>query len=255
MAASPRGWETGRFRSLALLFDAARLASCLALVAPLRYGQAMFEIITIRYQGEEITAHMGMTLLQALWESGHRLVEHVGCLGGVCGACAGTYVDRESGATRPALACQLMVHDGLDFRFLAAPPLRSACRSADLGCELPEIFSHYPEVLRCRVCDACTQICPQGIDAMRCVTDTLQGMVEATAARSLACVNCGLCAAVCEVGIAPNLVMTFVRRACAAREAATVPAPVTAGAVPEAVWQLLMAGTPEELLALAREWD
>jgi succinate dehydrogenase/fumarate reductase-like Fe-S protein len=226
------------------LFDAARLAFCQAFTAPRRHGQAMFETITIRYQGEEIAAHTGMTLLQALWESGHRLVEHVGCLGGVCGACAGTYVDPESGTTRPALACQLMVRDGLDFRFLAAPPLRAACRSTDLGCELPQVASHYPEVLRCRVCAACTQICPQEIDAMRCVTDTLQGMVEATAARALACVSCGLCAAVCEVGIAPNLVMTFVRRACAAREAATVPPPVTVGAVTDDVWQMLMVGTP-----------
>ena len=41
----------------------------------------MFKTVIIRYQGEEIVAHTGMTLLQVLWESGHRLVEHIGCLG------------------------------------------------------------------------------------------------------------------------------------------------------------------------------
>jgi succinate dehydrogenase/fumarate reductase-like Fe-S protein len=214
----------------------------------------MFDTVTIRYHGHEITAHTGMTLLQALWENGHRLVEHVGCLGGVCGACAGTYVDPESGAMRPALACQLMVRDGIDFRFQVAPvPRAAACRSSELATDLPAILAHYPEAMRCRVCDACTQICPQGIDAMRCITDTLQGVVEATAARSLPCVSCGLCAAVCEVGIAPDLVMTFVRRACGAREMGSEP--VTASPVPDEVWETLMGGTPAELVALARELD
>jgi len=214
----------------------------------------MNEPVTIHFQGETIAAHLGETLIQALWDSGHRLTDHVGCLGGACGACSGTYTDPDTGEPRSALACQLMVRDGLDFRFAAPTELPAPVyRSDALRPDLAGLLACHPETARCRSCQACTLVCPQGIDAMGAVLAALQGRLAATAEHGLSCVSCGLCMVVCDVGIAPQLVMAFARRSVGAAETAADPPLAARPPLPEARWAELLAATPETLLAEAGE--
>jgi len=214
----------------------------------------MNEPVTIYFQGEAIAAHLGETLIQALWDSGHRLVDHVGCLGGACGACSGTYTDPITGEPRSALACQLMVRDGLDFRFTAPTELPApAYRRDALRPDLPGLLACHPETLRCRSCQACTLVCPQQIDAMGAVLAAIQGRLAATAEHGLSCVSCGLCMMVCDVGIAPQLVMAFARRSVGAAETAGDPTLAARPQLPEARWAGLLTATPETLLAQGEE--
>ncbi len=190
---------------------------------------------TLRIQGAEYRARPGQTLLQVLAAAGLSLVGRAGCLGGVCGACAGSYLDPETRAPRTALACQLPARPGLDFRFAdppAPPPL--AYRAAELRPEPAALMAAHPEAMRCRACEACTLVCPQGIDAMAGVIEAASGQLEAAGARLTPCVSCNLCQAVCEVGIAPQRVMAYARRALAA--AAAEAHPLQAPPVPEGRW-------------------
>lgn len=214
----------------------------------------MNEPVTIHFRGETITAHRGETLLQALWNSGHHLIDHVGCLGGACGACSGTFTDPATGEPRSALACQLMVRDGLHFRFttlteLPAPTYRSDALRPDLA----GLLACHPETVRCRSCEACTLVCPQQIDVMGAVLAAIQGRLAATAEHGLSCVSCGLCMVVCDVGIAPQLVMAFARRSVGAAETAADPTLAARPPLPEARWAELLAATPETLLAEGEE--
>jgi len=206
----------------------------------------MADEITLRIQGRTLTAAPGMTLLQALAANGVSLVGRVGCLGGVCGACVGSYQDPESGAPRTALACQFLVRDGLDFQFAAAPgspPL--AYRSDRLSADLPSLLATHPEAVRCRACEACTLVCPVGIDAMAGVLEAAQGRLAEAGERLTPCVSCNLCQAVCEVGIAPQRLMLYARRAVAAAAAKGAPvAPVTTS---EARWEALFAADAETI--------
>jgi Fe-S oxidoreductase len=214
----------------------------------------MNEPVTIHFQGETITAHLGETLIQALWDSGHRLTDHVGCLGGACGACSGTYTDPATGEPRSALACQLMVRDGLDFRFTVPAELPApAYRSDALRPDLAGLLACHPETVRCRICQACTLVCPQHIDAMAAVVEALQGRLAVTAELGLSCVGCGLCMVVCDVGIAPQLVMAFARRSVGAAETAADPTLTARPALPETRWAELLEATPEALLAQGEE--
>jgi len=206
----------------------------------------MADEITLRIQGRTLTATPGMTLLQALAANGVSLVGRVGCLGGVCGACAGSYQDPESGGPRTALACQFLVQEGLDFQFATAPggpPL--AYRSAALSPDLPGLMASHPEVVRCRACEACTLVCPVAIDAMAGVLEAAQGRLAEAGERLTPCVSCNLCQAVCEVGIAPQRVMLYGRRAVAA--AAAKAAPVAATPISEQRWERLLAADPETI--------
>ncbi len=208
----------------------------------------MADTITLRIQGQTLAAEAGMTLLQALAANGVSLVGRVGCLGGVCGACAGSYRDPATGTPRTALACQLLVREGLDFQFATAPagpPL--AYRAAELRPDLPGLMATHPEAMRCRACEACTLVCPVGIDAMAGVLEAAQGRLAEAGARLTPCVSCNLCQAVCEVGIAPQRLMLYARRAVAA--AAAEAAPVVAATPSEARWERLLAAGPETIEA------
>jgi len=212
----------------------------------------MADEITLRIQGQTLTAAPGMTLLQALAANGVSLVGRVGCLGGVCGACAGSYPDPESGAPRTALACQLLVRDGLDFQFATAPggpPL--TYRSAALSPDLPGLMATHPEVVRCRACEACTLVCPVAIDAMAGVLEAAQGRLAEAGERLTPCVSCNLCQAVCEVGIQPQRVMLYARRAVAAAAAKGVPVAPTSTS--EARWETLFAAAAETIEGAVEE--
>lgn len=188
--------------------------------------------VTIQTQGRAYQILGGLTAIQALWAAGVEVVHGVGCLGGTCGACTMTFrrhshppADQQAQGYQQAwigLGCQTLVEDGLAFEFLqpvvAPKPTYRLTRPdhAD-GHSDPQagLLQHFPEAARCRVCRACTQACPQGIDVMSGVLAAAKGNLATTADAFFNCVMCGACAAVC-VGVAdirPHEVGLYARRA------------------------------------------
>lgn len=173
-------------------------------------------MVTVEIQGKPYRVSEGVTAVQALWQTGHRLVKGIGCLGGVCGACVFSYRKKGEMGMKTGLACQTPVEDGLSF----APPAslvldRPSYRIGDDPGT--EVFQYFPETRRCTRCNACTMVCPQRIDVKTGVVKVLSGEFAPAAETFYDCVMCGLCAVVCDEGIKPNLVGLYARRAQGAR--------------------------------------
>ncbi len=169
--------------------------------------------VAITVGDEKHTVPEGMTVIQAMWHLGDAMVKNVGCLGGACGACA--IICRLPGQMLPktALACQTMVSEGLNIRFLQGDPSKKEI--APLPAETPSretVFQYYPETRRCVACQACTSACPQGIDVMVGVREAMIGDLALVAERFTTCVMCGFCAAVCESRIRPHRMGLYARR-------------------------------------------
>lgn len=185
--------------------------------------------ISIETQGRPYRVPAGVTAIQALWYAGETVIHGVGCLGGTCGACTITY--RRKGELQPriGLGCQTVVEDGFAFEFLqpvSAPKpryrfplsvavLRGGRTPAGAWDPKADLLRHFPEAARCRVCRACTEACPQGIDVMGTVLRSAKGDFAPAADTFFNCVMCGACAVVC-VGVAdirPHEVGLYARRA------------------------------------------
>jgi succinate dehydrogenase/fumarate reductase-like Fe-S protein len=171
-------------------------------------------MITIEIQGRSYQVPEGITVVQALWYTGHEIIKGIGCLGGVCGACTFTYRRNGEPGTQTGLACQTLVEAGLVF----SPPAslsvaRAKYRISEIEDPCASLLKYYPETRRCTRCNACTLVCPQGIDVRGCVLKSLSGEFAAVSEMFYNCVMCGLCAVVCDVGIKPNLVALCARRA------------------------------------------
>ncbi len=169
--------------------------------------------VTITVAGETHQVPEDITIIQAMWHLGRSMEKNIGCLGGACGACV--VVTRLPGQMLPhtALACQMMVAEGLNISFLQGDPSEKAI--APLPLESPSretVFQYYPETKRCVACNACTQACPQKIDVMAGVREMLTGDLAVVAERFTTCVMCGLCAAVCDAGIRPHRMGLYARR-------------------------------------------
>lgn len=194
--------------------------------------------VTIQTQGRAYQIPGGLTVIQALWAAGVELVHGVGCLGGTCGACTMTFRRQSNQQAQGyqqawiGLGCQTLVEDGLAFEFLQPvvapkPKYRLTPTGHSDGRSDPkaDLLRHFPEAAGCRVCRACTQACPQGIDVMGGVLAAAKGNLATTADAFLNCVMCGACAAVC-VGVAdirPHEVGLYARRAHGALELGTPP--------------------------------
>ncbi|MFQ5781260.1 MAG: 2Fe-2S iron-sulfur cluster-binding protein [Nitrospiria bacterium] len=173
--------------------------------------------VTIRLDGASHSVPKGITVIQAAWRLGRPMIRGVGCLGGVCGACPITVRLPNRFESQTALACQTLVEDGMSITFL--PPDQSKKEIAPVYSEgsaevsnIKRLIQYYPETRRCVACQACTTICPQGIDVMGGVRAAVNGDLEAVAEKFISCVMCGLCAMVCDVRIRPHRVGTYARR-------------------------------------------
>jgi len=164
----------------------------------------------------------GISAIQALWHSGMDPRHGIGCLGGVCGACVITW-KTESVAFRTGLGCQTPVCEGMDIRFMVmdlprSVPFRTRPWETIGRGKLGEsdLKSHFLETLpttrRCVACGACTAVCPQNIDVMKGVKETLNGNFSGVADLFLNCVMCGFCALVCETKVYPHLAGLYSRR-------------------------------------------
>lgn len=70
----------------------------------------------------------------------------------------------------------------------------------------------YPEIYSCVGCNACTKVCPQGLDVMQYIAYAQRGEYEKCAEESFDCVMCGLCSSRCPAGISHPHVALLARR-------------------------------------------
>ncbi len=171
-------------------------------------------MVTVEIDGKPFQVPAGITLMKALWYTGHEVIRGAGCLGGFCGACATYYRTKDDPKVRTCLSCSHAVEDGMSFSF--APPFPARKAIYDLTqIEDPKqaLFELYPEAPLCRNCNACTEACPQKIDVREGVWKAVFGDFKAVSETFMDCVMCGLCAPVCIADIAPSLVGVYASRA------------------------------------------
>jgi hypothetical protein len=176
-------------------------------------------MVRVSINGREYSVPQGSTMVQAMWYTGHEVIHGVGCLGGVCGACATVYRIEGDFRLRNALACQTLVSEGMSFSMLDSYPIQRAHYDvAGLTDPKEELFTYYPESATCRNCNACTEVCPQGIDVRDSVWRANFGDFKAVADLTFSCVMCGLCVSRCIAEMAPHEIALYARRAYGAKE-------------------------------------
>jgi len=169
--------------------------------------------VSVEIMGRRYDVPQGITLVQAMWYTGHHIVRGIGCLGGVCGACSTVYRKKGERDLKEGLGCQLLVEEGLSYSFAPAYPVqKTAYRFEQIEDPKRDLFKYYPEVALCRNCNACTEACPQQIDVRTGVWKAAFGDFKGVADLFLSCVMCGLCTPVCIADIAPHRVGLYARR-------------------------------------------
>ena len=172
------------------------------------------KLVTVEIAGKTHQVPEGITLLKALWYTGHEVIRGAGCLGGFCGACGMYYRTKDYPKVKTCLACSTAVVEGMSFSFVPPFPARKATYNlAELKNPKQDLFELYPEAPLCRNCNACTEACPQKIDVREGVWRAVFGDFEAVSDMFMNCVMCGLCAPVCIADIAPSLVAVYASRA------------------------------------------
>jgi len=74
------------------------------------------------------------------------------------------------------------------------------------------ILSFYPEIARCVSCNTCTKACPQDINVMMYIQNSLRGNIARAAEISFDCIQCGMCAMRCPADIKHYHVAQLARR-------------------------------------------
>lgn len=172
------------------------------------------KMVTVEIAGKTHQVPAGITLMKALWYTGHEVIRGAGCLGGFCGACGTYYRTKDDPRVKTCLACSFAVEDGMSFSFAPPFPARKAIYNIrELTDPKQDLFTLYPEAPLCRNCNACTEACPQGIDVREGVWRAVFGDFKAVSDMFMNCVMCGLCAPVCIADIAPNFVALYASRA------------------------------------------
>ncbi len=169
--------------------------------------------VTVEITGKRYRVPSGITLIQAMWHAGHEITRGIGCLGGVCGACATYYRTPGSHALQAGLACQILVEEGLSFSLAPAFPIHKPIyKMEEISDPKQELFKYFPEAALCRNCNACTEACPQEIDVRTGIWKAAFGDFQAAAELFLPCVMCSLCVPVCIAEISSNQVGLYARR-------------------------------------------
>jgi ferredoxin len=208
--------------------------------------------ITVEIMGRPYAVPEGLTMLRAMWYTGHDVVRGAGCLGGFCGACAVTFRTKEDVRLRNGLACQTLVEDGMSFYLnFAYYPNRKVVYEIDrLSDPKQDLFKLFPEASLCRNCNACTEACPQGIDVRDGVWKAVFGDFQKVSEMFMDCVMCGQCIPVCIADIAPNHVALFASRSLGAR---LTPAPENLDRRINEIQSGKYAGEWEKILAMNEE--
>ena len=215
--------------------------------------------ISVEIMGQTYSIPEGLTMLRAMWYTGHEVIRGAGCLGGFCGACAVTYRTKNDVRLRNDLACQTLVEDGMSFflNFAYYPNRKVGYDLEKLSDPKQDLLKIYPEAQMCRNCNACTEACPQGIDVRDGVWKAVFGDFEKVSEMFMDCVMCGQCIPVCIADIAPNYVALLASRAQGALLTAAPPnltkrtEEIRSGKFSED-WGKVMAMSDEELAAASQ---
>lgn len=172
------------------------------------------KLITVEIMGRPYTVPEGLTMLRAMWYTGHDVIRGAGCLAGFCGACGTTYRTKDDVRLRTTLACQTVIEDGMSFslNFAYYPPRKANYDLTTLTNPKQDLLKFYPEATLCRNCNACTEACPQGIDVRDGVWKAVFGEFGKVSEMFMDCVMCGQCIPVCIADIAPNYVALYSSR-------------------------------------------
>jgi heterodisulfide reductase subunit C len=182
------------------------------IASPQETGQTP-TLITVEVMGKKYRVPDGITVIQALWYTGHEMIRGIGCLGGTCGACAMVYRMPGRFELLNGLGCQTTVRDGMWFSMITDYPAAQAhYRMSDLTNAKEQLFELYPESARCVNCNACNRVCPQGIDVRSSIWYAVFGDFEKVADLTMSCNMCGLCITRCVADMPPNLIGLYARR-------------------------------------------
>ena len=172
-------------------------------------------IITVELEGRKIRIPAGLTVIEALWDTGHDVKRGIGCLSGLCGACTVAYTEKESKKVRFGLGCQKVIEEGMNVIMIPCFPSRAARYSLEAPENpLEELRELYDELYTCNDCRSCN-VCPEWINVAGVMRSALEGDYEAAAAHVTDCVMCGLCASRCPRNIAPHYVALYIQRSLA----------------------------------------
>lgn len=176
-------------------------------------------MITIELEGRRIRVPAGLTVIEALWDTGHDVKRGIGCLSGLCGACTVAYLEADAPRVKFGLGCQVVVAEGMNVIMLPYFPSRMARYDlAVMKNPLESLPEQYPELYACNDCKACN-VCPEWIHVANFVKSARDGEHAITADKVKDCHMCGLCASRCPKSIAPQYVGLYIQRACARGEA------------------------------------
>jgi len=171
------------------------------------------ELVPVFIMGKRYDVPPSLTIMKAMEYAGYQLIRGVGCRGGFCGACGTVYRLRDDDTLYFCLACQTVVQPHM---YLVQIPFFPAQRAEyDLSKLVPrpeQLFSLYPELLRCLGCGTCTKACPQDLDVKGYMAAAMRGDIARVADMSFDCIMCGLCAARCPVGEAQYNIAVLCRR-------------------------------------------
>lgn len=169
--------------------------------------------VAVEIMGKRYQVPPGITLIQAMWHTGHTISRGIGCLGGVCGACSTLYRTPGSHELKSGLGCQLIVEEGMSFSLSVSFPVQKPIyKMNEIADPKQDLFKYFPEAALCRNCNACTEACPQGIDVRTGIWKAAFGDFKAASDLFLSCVMCSLCVPVCIAEISSNQVGLYVRR-------------------------------------------
>jgi len=180
-------------------------------------------LITATINGQEISAPLGHSIVQALWYSGNARVKSIGCLEGVCGSCRIMVRRSSSLEVVTELACQTNIEEGMQviFPLFHEPLSDSNYHSYQLSDmqnmeDVPPYFLQtFPEASHCRNCSGCTKYCPKEIDVELGVNLAVEGKFREAGDLFITCIMCDICIAACPENISPNHVGLFSRRVTA----------------------------------------
>jgi Fe-S oxidoreductase len=172
-------------------------------------------MITIELEGRKIRVPGEVTVIEALWDTGHDVKRGVGCLSGLCGACTVAYLEKGGKKAKFGLGCQKVVEDGLNVIMMPYFPSRVARYLLDtMEDPLARLAEVYPELYTCDDCKACN-VCPEWINVAGVMKAAKGADYETATEHIMDCIMCGLCASRCSKGIAPQHVALFIQRALA----------------------------------------
>jgi len=156
------------------------------------------KMIPVYIMGKRYEVPETLTIMKAMEHSGYQFIRGCGCRGGVCGACSTVYRKEGDYKIYSGLACQTVVEPGMHLTQLPFfPALRAIYDYAHLDTTADAIYQLYPELFRCVGCNACTKICPMGVQVLDYVSALKRGDIESAAEISFDCIQCGLCASRC----------------------------------------------------------